>query len=402
MSDFFKLLVATEFPPNIPGGGGAIVRQMLKDWPADKLYWWSCQQDYALLQQRVAAHLVANIPPKLYPNQKGRQLKGWLLDQFWVPRAVKHFRKTLETVRPNVVWIIPHCWSIPPIADVLLGSPKVPFHFSIYDYPDIQGIVSRLGPNRCRRLAQQVDQLYAHAATRDTISQQMSDDLEKRTGARGALSRAGLEQEDFDYLLLEPKAQNGSIRIAYAGTIIAGQTFELFVKALARIRSQLPAALTLDFFGDHSYRSKSWFDSNWMNEHGNLSAVELKKTLKEYTWGFSPMDLTDDDPRYNRFSLPTKFVSYLISGLPIITIGHAESTVVKMASKYQVGACLTDSNFDNLCRQLLTALSEPNPKTKHRAEIQRCALAEFDARRLRANLYENFRKCASSQDNSFF
>jgi hypothetical protein len=210
-----------------------------------------------------------------------------------------------------------------------------------------------------------------------------------------------LEQEDFDYLSLEPKAQDGSIRIAYAGTIIAGQTFDLFVKALARIRGQLSAPLSLDFFGDHSYRSKSWFDSNWMNEHGNLSAVELTKTLKQYTWGFSPMDLTDDDPRYNRFSLPTKFVSYLIAGLPIITIGHAESTVVKMASKYRVGACITDNNLDNLCSQLFTALSEPNPKIKYRAEIQRCALAEFDARKIRANLYENFRKCASSEGNPF-
>ncbi len=41
---FPRLLVATEFAPNMPGGGGsgAVMRQMLKDWPAEKLFWWSC------------------------------------------------------------------------------------------------------------------------------------------------------------------------------------------------------------------------------------------------------------------------------------------------------------------------------------------------------------------------
>ena len=108
------------------------------------------------------------------------------------------------------------------------------------------------------------------------------------------------------------------------------------------------------------------------------------------------MRLTDDDPRYNRFSLPTKFVSYLAAGLPIIVLGHPESTVAQMASRYQVGLCVTGGNPENLQARLLAALSEPNPKARYQAEIQRCALAEFDARRMRAVLYENFQKCASA------
>jgi hypothetical protein len=133
-----------------------------------------------------------------------------------------------------------------------------------------------------------------------------------------------------------------------------------------------------------------------MNEHGNLPAVELAKALKKCDWGFAPMKLTDDDPRYNRFSLPTKFVSYLAAGLPVITPGHPESSIVKMASHYQVGLCVTDNNFESLCARLLAVLSEPNPRTKYHAEIQRCALAEFDARQMRTRLYENFRRCAST------
>jgi hypothetical protein len=102
------------------------------------------------------------------------------------------------------------------------------------------------------------------------------------------------------------------------------------------------------------------------------------------------MKLTDDDPRYNRFSLPTKFVSYLTAGLPIMSIGHPESTVMKMASQYAVGLSTTEADPEALGRQLLESLSEPEPKKKYRAEILRCALAEFDVRRMRAQLYDKF------------
>jgi hypothetical protein len=393
MPDFPKLLVATEFPPNAPGGGGAIVRQMLKDWPPEKLYWWSCEPDRGRQYgQRVAGQAVATVPPKFYPARQARPLKCFLMENLWTPWAARHFRKSLAAFEPAVVWMIPHRWSIPPLAKVLLQK-KVPLHLSIHDYADGQSMVDSFGIQKAKWMANLVDNLYARAVTRDTVSQQMTDDLRTRTGSDGAISRCGLEDEDFDYLAKAPETPGASIRIAYAGTIIAQKTFAAFAKTLGQIRSRLPRPLTLEFFGDHSYRSQDWFDPAWMKEHGNLALPELSRALKECTWGFAPMELTDDNPRYNRFSLPTKWISYLAAGLPIITLGHPESTVVKMASEYGVG--LSATSAEALDAQLSAALSEPNPKSKYRAEIQRCALAEFDARRMRATLYENFQKCAS-------
>ena len=395
MPELPKLLVATEFPPNVPGGGGAIVRQMLEGWPANKIFWWSCLPDKnQQFGQSVAGHAVANIHSKLYPNKRAVRFKSWVLGAVWRPWAASNLRKTLKAVQPDVVWVIPHCWSIPPLADVMLNA-NVNFHISIHDYPDIRLAIDRFGANRCRQMARQVDALYAHAATRDAICQQMIDDLQARTEASGTICRAGLEDEDFDYLGREPKPQSGSIRIAYAGTIIAEETFAVFVKALAKVRAQLPRPLTLDLFGNHSYRSRPWFDAGWMVEHGSLNTRELLLAIKDCTWGFSPMELTDDNARYNRFSLPTKTVSYLAAGLPIISLGHPESTVVKLASQYRLGICLSETNPDNLCARLSPVLSEVNPHTKYRSEILRCATAEFDARQMRKTLHDNFLKCAA-------
>jgi len=91
-TDFPRLLVATEAWPNGPGGGLAVIRQMLRDWPAERLFWWSCFPDRdPHFGRRVAAHRVALIPPRLYPNRRWCRQKSWLLEKFWVPWAARHF-----------------------------------------------------------------------------------------------------------------------------------------------------------------------------------------------------------------------------------------------------------------------------------------------------------------------
>src|SRR5208283_1481314 len=200
-----------------------------------------------------------------------------------------------------------------------LAGAGIGCHVTFQDYMDVPGTAARLGPGRCRRFASLAEQLYAGATTRDATSHPMVADLRARTGANAVqMLHAGLEAGDFQFLDSQPENPGGEIRIAYAGTILVEPEFAVFVKALAGIRNQLPQPATLEFFGDHSYRSREWFDPAWMRERGNLPGPQLSEALKRCAWGFSPMALTDDNPRYNRFSFPTKFISYLAAGLPII------------------------------------------------------------------------------------
>jgi hypothetical protein len=107
--------------------------------------------------------------------------------------------------------------------------------------------------------------------------------------------------------------------------------------------------------------------------------------------------LNNDDSRYNRFSFPTKFISYLAAGLPVITLGHRESSVVKMAEAYGVGLCTTTSDVNQLAAELLAALSQTDAASAYRPTIMGCATMEFDARRMRAVLQDCFRKCAQTK-----
>ena len=395
-----KLLVATEFPPNAAGGGPAVVRQMLKEWPVQDLLWWSClpQRDYRF-GQRVQELYCATLPGKLYPNRKFATAKSFILEAFWAKFAAHHLAKTLHESKPDVVWLIPHNWSIFPAARVL-GRRFPRYHVTVQDYVDIHGNPLRFGVTRCRRMAAMTDELYAGAATRDATSHPMIADLLGRTGQPAAqMLHAGLERADFEFLEGKSPRESPAIRIAYAGTILVEEVFELFVAAVESIRSALARPVELHLFAAHTYARRQWFDQRWMVEHGNLPEPELLVRLREYDWGFAPMALHDEDPRYNRFSFPTKFISYLAAGLPVITMGHALSSVMKMAMRYDVGLCSRSGDTGALAAELKGALSAPSRWERHREAILRCARTEFDAARIRQTLYRCFSTCAESAAN---
>ncbi len=393
IENFPRLLVATEFPPNGSGGGAAIVRQMLQGWPADKLHWWSLYPDAdAHFGQQVQSHDTIQIPRRLMPFVRLHRLKSSVLERFWVPWASRHLRQTIRKIRPEVIWAIPSGWSIRPLAAVISES-KTGVHVSIHDYPDDLRAVRVMGEKRCREVARLVDVCYAKATTRDAISQSMVEDLQARTGRGGEVSHAGLRPSDLEFLEHRIEKHPSSIRIAFVGSISAEETFIAFVNAITSIQPQLTRPVTLEIFSAHSYATRPWFDPSWMHERGNLADPEFTAALRECDWGFAPMSLRDDDPRH-RFSLSTKFVSYLSAGLPIITMGHPETGVVQLAKEYSVGLCLKSTNRPAIDEEILRVLSISNAWEKFGPEIVRCAYAEFDQAQLKSSLWANFQRCA--------
>ncbi len=401
---FPRLLVATEFPPNASGGGPAVVRQMLKDWPAEQLTWWSClPESDQRFGQKTSSHHVALMPEKLRPHIRFSQIKSALLETFWVPWAARHFRKTVEAERPEAIWVIPHDWSILPISRAIgtpspaslikmgtTGTLSLPYHVSMHDYVDVHNAPKRFGIERCARLVKSCDAVYSGALTTDAISKEMAADLEQRTGkAASGIIRYGIEATRIEELTARKfNARKDAIRVGYAGSILVEKEFSLFVQALRKAREVIAKPIHLYLFGANPFSSKPWFDSSWMVEKGNLPEFELYKELEQCDWGFSPMSLTDDDSRYNRFSFPTKFITYLAAGLPVITLGHPESSVVKMARSYDVGLCSSTTDPEALSGQLRAALSDPDPWEHFKGEILRCAQTEFNAEKMRRKLYE--------------
>ena len=412
-----RLLIATEFPPDGPGGGPAVVRQMLQGFPGE-VHWWSVRGSVERRRLKVEGLKIVSCacfpPGKLMPAKKLPKLKSWLMENFWAPLAARDLERTIHQVKPDCIWAIPHDWSIIPLWQVM-RSRETRWHVTTQDFPDVHGHGKLWGEDLVQRMARVQVEIYSRADSRDATSLPMLDELHRTTGRHGIqMLHQGLEPEDFGYLesrLLPLDPQHSTppplqpstladrlstpIRIAYAGTILCEPEFALFVSLLESIIQQRTTnneprtpLLELHLFGSHTYSTRPWFNPDWMVEHGNLADRELVHVLRNFDWGFIPMALDDTDPRYNRFSFPTKFITYLAAGLPPITIGHPESSVMKMAAAYDVG--ITISTAAPALDELAEALFAPNAKAKHLPEILLCAREQFDAAKMRGRLWEAF------------
>lgn len=399
-----KLLVATDFPPDAPGGGPAVIRQMLRSFPG-QIYWWSCRRSLARASgfppQPVLEHAHAS-PRRLFPQKRLTRWKAIAMRTLWAPYAAHSLTNFLRKISPDCVWAIPHDWSILPLYRVLLRETPSPLHLhtTIQDFPDIHHHGADWGPKIVSTLVHQQEALYANADSADATSLPMLDLLKKRTGKAGAqMLHAGLEPEDFHFLETQAAMPppKGPIRIAYAGTILVDPEFSFFTQLLEKIRA-LGVDLRLEFWSSHTYSARPWFRHEWMKEHGHLSEADLMPHLRQCSWGFIPMSFSDQDSRYNRYSLPTKFITYLAAGLPILSLGHPESSLMKMTTAYQVGLQVAKTGLSEASSlRLKIALSEP--KAKYAREILRCARDHFDAEKIRAKLWRCFnasRPCRNS------
>lgn len=446
-----KLLVATEFPPDAPGGGPAVVRQMLQGFPGE-VHWWSVRgsvlgssclvpgsssaADIEGLRSkverrgaRVEGFQVSSFhscpPGKLMPAKKLPKLRAFLMEHLWAPLAARSLRQAIEIVKPDCVWIIPHDFSIFPSAKVLandesqMTDKKTPhIHVSMHDFVDAHNFGDRVGTGLVHRLRRMQDWIYQNAATRDVICEPMGKHLQERTGKSPTfICRKGIDPDHFTYLEFlvrrssflvegdsrpnslneEPRTKNQEpIKIAYAGTILCEPEFALLVALLEQIRNQEQRTknkeprtriIELHLYGAHSYADRPWFRP-WILEHGNLAESDLIIELRKCHWGLSLMALDGRDQTYNRYSFPAKFCTYFSAGLPVITLGHPDSSVMKMASAYNVGITIQSRNpsLEDLAKALFSAES----KQAHLPEILRCSREQFDAEAMRAKLWGAF------------
>jgi glycosyltransferase involved in cell wall biosynthesis len=392
---FPKLLVATEFAPNAPGGGPAVVRQMLRGYPADKIAWWSCfPEGSKKFGQDVATHYCAKLPSSAYPYKRWKRIKALALSLGWAPLLGRHLERTIQAAQPEVIWAIPHNWAIPPLHRVLTQG-KTPYHVTMQDYVDIHDHPERFGKKQCERMAQMADSLYKEAWSRDATSLPMMEDLERRTGAKAAqMLHAGLEEEDFSRLS-QDVTETQILRIAYAGSVLVSDEFALFIKALRIVREKTGMPVQIELFGANPFERYRWYDKSWMNSHGNLAEEALGVALRNCTLGFIPMALHDHEPRYNRFSFPTKYISYLAAGIPPVVLAHPESSVARMATEYQTGFYSSTADPNALAEELIQFLKAPVLKARYRSAILKCAKENFSASAMRERLWECFRADAA-------
>ena len=180
--------------------------------------------------------------------------------------------------------------------------------------------------------------------------------------------------------------EDDTIRIGYAGTVVAQEAFAAFVAGVKAARAKTKRKIEIHLYSWHAYRDRPWFDPEIIIEHGSRTEEEVYQEYRKMNWGLVLMHTTDEDPRYNRFSFPCKFTSALATGIPLICMGHHESTLIQLSRRYDLGLLLTDEDQSRIGDILAAGLVDTSRLDHFLKEGARCANEEFSAARNREAL----------------
>jgi glycosyltransferase involved in cell wall biosynthesis len=385
-----RILVVAEFPPGAPGGDWVNIKQHFRGLDWSQVYWWSFAGDLSVNAREFGGrHSGYDVSYRLMPNQNWTGLKSGILETFVIPHATRHLEAFIRSVEPDLIFVMARGWILPLVHRVM---PRVNthWHMALYDMPDVDGMIQRLGRDRTKRFTQMAGEMYRNASSRSVISPAMAEDMRLHTGVECSnFFRCAVEPEAIARLHEPaPKPPDNVIRIGYAGSILAEPTFAYFVKALQAVRGRLSRKLEFHLYGGPDYKNREWYDPELIVEHGFVSDAELDRDYRAGTWGLAIMHLEDVDPRYNRFSFPCKFSMSLASGVPLICIGHPESPLILLAGDYRLGIVLSEKNIEKLADILGQGLEDFSRFEGYRAEVLRCAETEFSAERKRKKLHQ--------------
>lgn len=150
---------------------------------------------------------------------------------------------------------------------------------------------------------------------------------------------------------LEPTSADGIIRFIYAGNLGRFQNLEAIARVLAAVGND--ERFRFDFVGDGPVRP--WLE-RFVADHG-LTRVQLR--------GYMPPDdladklRTDYDvgilslhPGVIRCAYPSKMMSYLRNGLPVLAMVEQDTELVELLSQYKAGWCADPDNPDNVAHAL--------------------------------------------------
>jgi glycosyltransferase involved in cell wall biosynthesis len=390
---FPRILFVHDYRPDARGLTD-LMRQLFLGYPTEKIHWWHCRQTplYEQPDLRAASLHGFCMPEKLAPAARLTELKSIILENFWAALAARHLERTIATVKPDLIWLLLFGWTIP-----VVGRTRWPagarLHASLCDFPDTNGMKRVLGQARCQRFVDTAIRLVGRAESCSGGGHGMVAEMRLRTGRNdGVVVHSGFEPHHLEALekASVDREQDGLIRLAYVGTITSERGFLAVLAALKTIRRQVPQKVMLEFFGDRNYRSRAWFEPDWMTEHGLFTDEGLVAALRPCAWGIVVMDPEGEDLQGSRFSFPNKVGTYLSAGVPVLGIGNPQSSLAHIMQEHRLGRFTSATARGELETFLLESLRLPSPRAAFRDDILRCARTEFNAAEMRARLWQTW------------
>lgn len=214
----------------------------------------------------------------------------------------------------------------------------------------------------------------------------LSEDMKQTLAARGiatdnvrvlnnfALEAEGAEEQTSDL----PDRSEGECRVLFAGNLGRFQGLDVLMGAADRLREY--AHIQFHFLGDGAMR----------NELEQWAGDQLGKTV--HLHGFRPLaealqfmetadlGVVSLQPGVIASAFPSKTMTYLSSGLALLTMVEKDSALARMVEEHKLGVSVAQGDADAMAWVIRDFAQQTRDREAERARIRAFAEGEFSSR----------------------
>jgi hypothetical protein len=278
-----------------------------------------------------------------------------LLDEVFRPLFEHRLRKVLRDKRVKAIHTVPHTYDIVTINRVA-SDLGIPHFLTIHDELEYSSGGHLLMP----RMVLAMGEAWRNASGIFVISEEIGREYCRRYGAR----EYRVVTDGLSFVAEGPKERPAqSLRVYFMGLfhLSYGPNFRAVLDALKIVRSQHP-----DW--EISVTSRGGWTSCPVRADDvpvkvipfTLDPNVMQQDMLSADLLYQPLPFQPSAAALGRFSMSTKMVTYLGSGLPILYHGPEDAAACKLLTRHQAAIASVTLDADTIAEQLTEGMSNWN------------------------------------------
>lgn len=300
-----------------------------------------------------------------------------IFDQLGSRKFAVRLRRILRERRVRLVHVVHQSYDIVPIGQVV-RELQIPLFLTIHD--DYEYMLQ--GHPGLSRIAESVGNAWRGAKGVFVISEEMGREYARRFGEREyTVVTDGLSNTAAAPL---PRSEK-SLRVYFMGLFhyTYRRNFRAVLDALKILREKNPDWKISVTSRSGSISVGTQADDVAVRVLPFASEAEIEKDLRSADLLYQPMPFQADSASFGKFSLSTKMITYLGSGLPIFYHGPDEAAAYQLLRRHRAAALCTTLDPESIAADLLGAMA-------HRESVTSNALALARSQFLLADQQQRF------------
>jgi hypothetical protein len=288
-----------------------------------------------------------------------------LFDRLYSRRFEMRLRYALQEHGIKVIHLLANCYSVVPVSKVA-STLGIPCFISVHD--DIEHVSKH--HLLMRQIRTSMGKVWREARGAFVISEEIGQEYSRRYGAREFVVVTDGLKCVADASQRRPEK---SLRLYFMGLFHNSYTQNLraVLDALKIVRSQRP-----DW--DISVTCRCGAISVPLREDDVPVFVlpfapeaEVEKDMESADLLYQPLPFQEQARAFSKFSMSTKMITYLGSGLPIFYHGPDDAAACKLLAQRDAAVVCTTLNPEGIARQLLEAFARRDSIIKNALALAR-------------------------------